>query len=77
MRAPIEVVAERSSPTAEHLEAIDEHSCMLFTGSHSLEGLLLFVGFKGIDFQVLDPPELIEHVRVLAERLTRAADRPR
>jgi predicted DNA-binding transcriptional regulator YafY len=77
MRAPIEVVAERSSPTAEHLEAIDEHSCMLFTGSHSLDGLLVFVGLKGIDFQVLDPPELIEHVRVLAERLTRAVDRPR
>jgi predicted DNA-binding transcriptional regulator YafY len=77
MRAPIEVVAERSSPAAEHLEAIDEHSCMLFTGSHSLDGLLVFVGLKGIDFQVLDPPELIEHVRVLAERLTRAADRPR
>ncbi len=77
MRAPIEVVAERSSPAAEHLEAIDEHSCMLFTGSHSLDGLLVFLGLKGIDFQVLDPPELIEHVRVLAERLTRAVTPPR
>jgi hypothetical protein len=27
----------------------------------------------GVDFEVHEPPELIEHVRVLASRLARAA----
>ena len=74
MHAPLEVVAEKSSPTAGRLEAVDERSCVLHTGSNSLDELTLYVGLKGVDFEVLDPPELIEHVHALAGRLTRAAD---
>jgi predicted DNA-binding transcriptional regulator YafY len=73
MHAPIAEVAERSSPSAGRLEAVDEHSCLLHTGSHSLDELVIYVAIKGVDFEVLEPPELIEHVRVLADRLTRAA----
>ncbi|WP_248961242.1 helix-turn-helix transcriptional regulator [Sphaerisporangium perillae] len=73
MRAPIEVVAERSSPTAGRLEAVDEHTCVLHTGSDSLDQIALYVGLKGIEFEVLDPPELVEHIRRLSELLARAA----
>jgi predicted DNA-binding transcriptional regulator YafY len=76
MHAPLDVVAARSSPTAGRLEAIDEHTCVLHTGSNSLDELALYVGLKGINFEVLDPPELIEHIRTLAHRLTRASTRP-
>jgi len=31
------------------------------------------VALKGIDFEVLEPPELIEHVVAFGARLTRAA----
>jgi predicted DNA-binding transcriptional regulator YafY len=72
MHAPLDVVADRASPTAGRLEAVDEHSCVLHTGSHSLETIVLYVGLKGFDFEVLDPPELVEAVRVLAGRFTRA-----
>jgi predicted DNA-binding transcriptional regulator YafY len=72
MHAPLDVVAARSSPTAGRLEAIDENSCVLHTGSNSLDELALYVGLKGADFEVLAPPELIEHIRGLAARLTRA-----
>src|SRR5262249_45473685 len=44
MRAPLDVVADRSSPTAGRLEAVDEHSCILHTGSNSLEQIALYVG---------------------------------
>jgi predicted DNA-binding transcriptional regulator YafY len=72
MRAPIEVVAERVSPTAGRLEPIDDHTCLLHAGANSLEQLALYVGLKGVDFEVLDPPELIAHVRALTERFARA-----
>ncbi|MGW1062027.1 helix-turn-helix transcriptional regulator [Micromonospora rubida] len=72
MRAPFDVVADRSSPTAGRLERVDEHSCILHVGSRSLDEIALYVALKGIDFQVLDPPELVNHVRSLAERLSRA-----
>jgi predicted DNA-binding transcriptional regulator YafY len=72
MHAPAEVVAEQSSPTAGRLEPIDDHTCVLHTGSNSLDELAIYVGVKGIDFDVLEPPELIEHLHRLADRFNRA-----
>ena len=74
IRAPLAAVARRSSPAAGRLEAVDQHSCVLHTGSNSLDELALFVALKGFDFQVLDPPELIPVLRTLSARLRRAAD---
>jgi predicted DNA-binding transcriptional regulator YafY len=74
IHAPLEAVAERSSPTAGRLEATGQHTCVLHTGSDSLEELALYTAIKGFDFQVLDPPELIPVLRALAGRLRQAAD---
>jgi len=74
IRAPATAVAPRSSPAAGRLEAVDEHSCVLHTGSDSLDELALYVAVKGFDFEVLDPPELVPVVRALSDRLARAAD---
>jgi predicted DNA-binding transcriptional regulator YafY len=74
IRAPLAAVARRSSPAAGRLEAVDQYSCILHTGSNSLDELALFVALKGFDFQVLDPPELIPVLRILSARLAHAAD---
>ena len=73
MHAPLAAVAERSSPASGRLEAIDQQSCLLHVGSHSLEELALYVAIKGFDFDVLEPPELIPVLRTLSDRLGRAA----
>jgi predicted DNA-binding transcriptional regulator YafY len=73
IHAPLEAVAERSSPTAGRLEARGQHACVLHTGSNSLEELALYTAIKGFDFQVLDPPELIPVLHALADRLSQAA----
>ncbi len=73
-RAPAAAVAPRTSPAAGRLEAVDEHTCVLHTGSNSLDELALYVALKGFDFQVLDPPELVPVLRALSARLTRAAE---
>ena len=73
LHAPLEVVAERSSPTSGRLEKVDDHSCVLHAGSHSLDAIALWTGLKGVDFEVLEPPELVDHIRTLADRLHRAA----
>ena len=75
LHAPVEVVAQRSSPAAGRLEAVDQHTCILHTGSNSLDELALFIALKGFDFQVLEPPELIPVLRALSGRLGQAADR--
>ena len=38
----------------------------------SLAATLPFIGMLGLDFTVQEPPELIGHLRLLAERYTRA-----
>jgi predicted DNA-binding transcriptional regulator YafY len=73
-RAPAEDLADRTSPAAGQLEAAGPDACVLHTGSNSLDELALFVGLKGFDFQVLDPPELIPVLRSVSERLRRGAD---
>jgi predicted DNA-binding transcriptional regulator YafY len=72
LHAPVEAIAKRLPPSAGTLEAIDERACMLHTGSHSMEGLAIHLMLLGVDFQVHEPPELIEHLRRVAERLRSA-----
>ncbi|MBV9947995.1 MAG: YafY family transcriptional regulator [Myxococcales bacterium] len=72
LHAPIEVVAERISPGAGLLGAIDERTCELHTGSHSLETLAAWISLIGVDFEVRDPPELVAYLAALASRFQRA-----
>jgi hypothetical protein len=45
---------------------------MLHTGSDSLEGITIHLSLLGVGFQVHEPPELIDYIRKLTERLRRA-----
>jgi hypothetical protein len=55
------------------VEAVDEHSCVLVTGSNSVASLAVHLGLLDLDFEVTEPPELVARVRLLAERYRRAA----
>jgi len=70
--APLAEVAGTTSPTAGRLEARDERSCVYYTGAEALDTIAVYIALKGIDFEVLEPPELKEFVAGLAARLTRA-----
>jgi predicted DNA-binding transcriptional regulator YafY len=72
LHASVETVAKRVPPSAGMLEALDERSCMLHTASHSLEGITIHLSLLGVDFQVHEPPELIDYIRRLADRLGQA-----
>ena len=73
-RAPLADVAPRTSPAAGRLVAAGPDACILHAGSNSLDELALFVGLKGFEFEVLDPPELVPVLRSLADRMRRGAD---
>jgi predicted DNA-binding transcriptional regulator YafY len=76
LHAPVAAVGERVPRSVGTLEPIDEHRCLLRTGSDWLGGLAVYVANVGVDFEVLDPPEFADQVRALAERLARATSRP-
>ncbi|MBV8631900.1 MAG: YafY family transcriptional regulator [Silvibacterium sp.] len=58
------------------LEAIDESRCMVHVGAHSIEMLAAYIAMFGVDFEVREPPELVEQIGRLAERLERAVAVP-
>ncbi len=71
-----EEAAGRVPPTVGVVEAVDPHTCVLRTGSDSLDELAVYVGSFGFRFRVHEPPELVDHVRDLAVRLAEAVECP-
>lgn len=71
--APVEAAAERIPPGVGILEAMNEGTCLLHTGAYSLDSLSIGLALAGFDFEVQEPPELIDRIRSLAERFGRAS----
>ena len=65
-------IASRLPPYWGTFEPIDAHSCEYRAGDDDLGWLAMRIAMLGVDVQVHEPPELIEHLRALARRLRRA-----
>ncbi|MFJ6197415.1 helix-turn-helix transcriptional regulator [Micromonospora sp. NPDC092111] len=75
VHAPADVVAERFPPTTGIVEPVDPTSCLLTTGADSVPPIAVHLALLGHDFTVLEPTDLVQELRVLADRLHRAASR--
>lgn len=71
-----DTAAERIPKAAGILEAIDAETCMLHTGAASLDMLSVWLSLMGFEFEVIEPPELIDRIRWLGARFTRAVATP-
>jgi predicted DNA-binding transcriptional regulator YafY len=71
VHAPAAVVAARVPP-AVLVEAVDERTCVVDAGSDTPQMLVVYLGMLDADFEVDEPPELVEQVRALADRYRRA-----
>ncbi|MFD6164236.1 helix-turn-helix transcriptional regulator [Oerskovia sp. NPDC060287] len=78
--APSTEVAARVTPTAGVLTGSDDGTCVLETGSDSLIDVAGFLATVDLPFEVLDPPELRDLLRRLADLYSAGsrepADRP-
>ncbi|MFI6281113.1 helix-turn-helix transcriptional regulator [Streptomyces sp. NPDC050988] len=72
---PKEEAAQRISPSAGTLEAESDGTCILRTGAASLDVMVIHVMLMGVEFEVLEPVELIEAIRTARDRLTRTLER--
>jgi predicted DNA-binding transcriptional regulator YafY len=45
---------------------------VLDTGADTLDRLAAYLSMLGVDFEVSEPPDLVEHIRTLAGRYRRA-----
>ncbi|WP_405852820.1 YafY family transcriptional regulator [Streptomyces sp. NBC_00090] len=72
---PLAEAAAVVGPMDGVLEPEGDESCLLRTGAHSLHLMVVHVALMGLDFEVVEPPELTERIRGLRDLLSRALDR--
>jgi len=71
VHAPADLIIEQL-PSAITVEPLDEHTCVVSVGSDTPQMLAAYLGMLDADFEVSEPPELVEHIRTLAGRYKRA-----
>jgi predicted DNA-binding transcriptional regulator YafY len=74
IEAPADEVVARINPAVGVVEARDDGRSVLVTGGDSLEVVAVWISMLGLDFTVEEPPELIDHLRGLAQRYARAVE---
>jgi predicted DNA-binding transcriptional regulator YafY len=72
MHQPADVVSARVWPGMGAVEAVDRDTCLLHLGAESPADLAWMVAVIGVDFTVVEPPELRDAIRALGERCRRA-----
>jgi predicted DNA-binding transcriptional regulator YafY len=70
--APAEEVLARINPAVGTVEPHSDGGSVLVTGGDSLEVVAVWISMLGLPFHVSAPPELVEHIRDLAQRYAAA-----
>jgi predicted DNA-binding transcriptional regulator YafY len=73
LHVPADEIKRRVSPYWGTITPIDERTCSYTSGDDDLHWLAMRIVMLGVDFEVSEPPELVEHLRELAGRLERGA----
>ena len=73
LHASAEEMRKRAPRYVGPFEPLGEERCEYRTGDDNLDWLAARLTMLGVEFEVHEPPELIEHLQVLAARLARAA----
>jgi predicted DNA-binding transcriptional regulator YafY len=73
LHAPAAQIARYTTSGHAMVEVVDAGTCVLRSGFDSLDAIAGYIALFGVDFEVHEPPELVAHLRVVADRLRRAA----
>jgi predicted DNA-binding transcriptional regulator YafY len=73
--SPAFVIESKLRPGEGTVEIVDDARCLLRTQGDSLEWLAFMLLWFGVDFEVHEPPELVDHISAVASRLERSAAR--
>ncbi|MGP3919415.1 helix-turn-helix transcriptional regulator [Nonomuraea sp. 10N515B] len=68
-----ESARQRMWPLNGRLEAVDEHSCLLYLGAETPRMLVSLLTMLDVDFTIESPAGFAEHLHTIAARYERAA----
>jgi predicted DNA-binding transcriptional regulator YafY len=74
LRASADEITSRTPSYWGEVTPIDAHSCEFRTGDDDLGWLAVRIAMLGVDFEVREPPELVEHLRALSRRIAKATN---
>jgi predicted DNA-binding transcriptional regulator YafY len=72
-QAAQEVLAACFPAASVQVEPDGPDACIVTTGADDPERMVPWLAMPGVEFEVLEPPEVVEAVASVAERLRRAA----
>lgn len=72
LHAPAELVSARVSPASAVVQRLDAKGCRISVGAQSLASLAAWTTGFGVDFEIVDPPELVDAFLEIRARLDRA-----
>jgi predicted DNA-binding transcriptional regulator YafY len=72
VQASAEEVLDRINPAIGVVEPVDASTCVLESGADDLWIMAVYIGALGYDFTVEEPPELLDHLKAIADRYRRA-----
>ena len=70
--APYSVVSQYFSAASTTVEPDGADACVVTAGADDPTRMALYFAMPGCDFEVLDPPEVVDAARAVADRLRRA-----
>jgi predicted DNA-binding transcriptional regulator YafY len=73
--APYDVVSQYFSPSSATIEPDGPDACVVTAGANDADRMALYFAMVGRDFEVLEPPEVIDATRAFVERIGRAVRR--
>jgi predicted DNA-binding transcriptional regulator YafY len=73
VQMPAAQLLERFGPWIGTVEPLDDERSVIHTGADSADHFAAWLGMLGADFQVTEPPELVDALRALATRYAAAA----
>ena len=72
LKGGLDGLSKRVPKWCGELEQLDDEHCCLSLGADSLDNLVTMLVMTGVDFEVIEPLDLIPELRKVSERLTRA-----
>lgn len=75
VHASADDVGPRMWPGLGVVEPVDAATCVIDIGAQSVHELAVHIALLDVDFEVDEPPELVEHLATLSERYRRAVHR--
>ena len=75
LHAPRAQMARAISPSSGVLTELDAERCLLEAGGARLDSLAIHIAMLGVEYEVLEPPELLEVMSRLAATLKRGVTR--